>query len=167
MQRKGLHHLLAAWQRCNFATPSARLTIVSRVIEPSLRDLVGRTRGATLRTDVMQAELDELYSDASLFCMPSLVEGFGQVYLEALSHGLPVLGTPNTCLPDVGGEDNGVFVSDAGDVEALTAMLRRLADAIPGNSSVSDAARSCARRFTWPTFRLKIAGIVENLKRNR
>jgi glycosyltransferase involved in cell wall biosynthesis len=165
MQRKGLHHLLAAWQRCGVAESRARLTVVSRMIEPSFRTLVARTPGVNLRTDVMQAELDRLYGEASLFCMPSLVEGFGQVYLEALSHGLPVLGTPNTCLPDLGGEDNGIFVCEPGDIDALAAMLRRLADAIPGNRHLREAARSCARRFTWTAFRRKIAVILESLRR--
>ncbi len=167
MQRKGLHHLLAAWQRCGFGETTARLTVVSRVIEPSLRALVAATPGVTLRSDVMQVQLEELYAGASLFCMPSLVEGFGQVYLEALSHGLPVLGTPNTCLPDLGGEDNGVFVCEPGDVEALAKMLKRLAHAIPGDRRLSEAARDCAQRFTWTAFRTKIALTLENVNLKR
>src|SRR5258708_39420213 len=101
----------------------------------------------------MQDQLDQLYAEASLFCMPSLVEGFGQVYLEALSHGLPVLGTPNTCLPDLGGEDNGVFVCEPGGVEALAKMLKRLAHAIPGDPRLSEAARHGAHRFSWAALR--------------
>ena len=46
--------------------------------------------------------------------MPSLVEGFGQVYLEALAEGTPILGTKNTALPDLGGEEDGVFLATAG-----------------------------------------------------
>jgi len=138
-----------------------------RVIEPSLRALVAATPGVTLRSDVMQVQLEELYAGASLFCMPSLVEGFGQVYLEALSHGLPVLGTPNTCLPDLGGEDNGVFVCEPGDVEALAKMLKRLAHAIPGDRRLSEAARDCAQRFTWTAFRTKIALTLENVNLKR
>jgi glycosyltransferase involved in cell wall biosynthesis len=165
MQRKGLHHLLTAWQRCGFEESTARLTIVSRVMEPSLRTLVAATPGVTLLAGVMQAQLEQLYTEASLFCMPSLVEGFGQVYLEALSHGLPVLGTPNTCLPDLGGEDNGVFMCEPGDIESLVAMLQKLARAIPGDRRLTDSARACAQRFTWMAFRRKMADVLENLKR--
>jgi len=40
-------------------------------------------------------ELSELYARAWLFCLPSTYEGFGQPYVEAMAHGVPVLATPN------------------------------------------------------------------------
>jgi glycosyltransferase involved in cell wall biosynthesis len=161
MQRKGLHHLLAAWKQSGLDRSQARLTVVARAIEPSLKRMLEETPGAVLRTDVMQAELAHLYNESSLFCMPSLVEGFGQVYLEALSHGLPVLGTPNTCLPDIGGERDGVFAIEPGDVDALAAALNRLSASLPGNAALREAARDCARQFTWPRFRRRIAETLD------
>ena len=161
-QRKGLHHLLIAWQRAKFGV-SARLTIVSRVIEPSLKALVDRTQGATLLSGVSPKELGALYREASLFCMPSLVEGFGQVYLEALSHGLPVLGTPNTCLPDLGGDEDGVFIVQQGDVDALAAMLLQLSVRLPRDSRMREAARTCSTRFTLPEFRRKIGMVLDSM----
>lgn len=162
IQRKGLHHLLVAWQGTKLGV-TARLTIVSRVIEPSLKALVDQTRGATLISGVTPRELERLYREASLFCMPSLIEGFGQVYLEALSHGLPVLGTPNTCLPDLGGDEDGVFMVQPGDVNALEAMLLKLSVRLPRNSRLREAARRCSRRFTWPEFRRKIRLVLDSL----
>jgi len=49
--------------------------------------------------------------------------GFGQVYLEALAHGCPVLGTANTGLPDLGSESDGVFLVEPGNVTELAAKL--------------------------------------------
>ncbi len=167
MQRKGLHHLLSAWKRARLGDRSGRLTVVSRVIEPGLKALFADVHGATLRSDVTQQQLEDLYDEASLFCMPSLVEGFGQVYLEALSHGLPVLGTPNTCLPDLGTEEDGIFIVEPGDVDGLAAMLQRLSASIPGNEALRGAARNCSERFTWQEFRRKIAHVVESLDATR
>jgi glycosyltransferase involved in cell wall biosynthesis len=81
--------------------------------------------------------------------MPSLVEGFGQVYLEALSHGLPVLGTANTCLPDLGGPGDRRLLRQTGDVDALAGMLRDLSGTLQGDEGGGKRARLCAARFTW------------------
>jgi glycosyltransferase involved in cell wall biosynthesis len=163
MQRKGLHHLLAAWKRAGLDRGGGQLTVVARAIEPSLKAMAAGTQGVVVRPGVMEGELARLYGESDLFCMPSMVEGFGQVYLEALSHGLPVLGTPNTCLPDLGGEADGVHVVEPGDIEALVATLGRLSRTLPGNLAAREAARDCASRFTWPGFRRKIAELLDAL----
>jgi alpha-1,3-rhamnosyl/mannosyltransferase len=83
--------------------------------------------------------------------MPSLVEGFGQVYLEALAEGCPVLGTSNTGLPDIGGE--AVNIIEAGDVDQLTARLEKLSRELTGNTQIREAAQRSAAEFSWLRFR--------------
>jgi len=151
-QRKGLHHLLLAWQKASLP-PSSKLMVVCRTIDRGIEKLVAATRGVELRRGVAQMELRRLYADSSLFVMPSLVEGFGHVYLEALAQGCPVLGTPNTCLPDIGTEADGVFLVTPGNVDELTGHLESLARALVSNRTVRAAARDCAAKFTWPSFR--------------
>jgi glycosyltransferase involved in cell wall biosynthesis len=151
-QRKGLHHLLLAWRRASLSNDS-HLTLVCRVINREIEQMVAATPKVTLVRGVSINRLNELYAQSSLFVMPSLVEGFGQVYLEALAQGCPVLGTANTCLPDLGGEANGVYLVAPGNVEELTAKLEALSRSLPGNSKSRLAARACAERFTWPAFR--------------
>jgi glycosyltransferase involved in cell wall biosynthesis len=167
IQRKGLHHLLHAWRAAQFRPGEARLTLVSRVIEPGLEALARQVPGVELIPGVSQPELDRLYAAATLFCMPSLVEGFGQVYLEALSHGLPVLGTANTCLPDLGGPGDSVYCVKTGDVDALAGMLRDLSGTLQGDEGRREAARLCATRFTWTAFRRKIMAVVDSLESAR
>jgi glycosyltransferase involved in cell wall biosynthesis len=93
--------------------------------------------------------------------MPSLVEGFGQVYLEALGHGCPVLGTANTCLPDIGTEADGVFLCEPGDIDSLVGKLEQLASVVPGNRALRAAAHSRAMAFTWAEFRRKLRRTLE------
>jgi glycosyltransferase involved in cell wall biosynthesis len=159
VQRKGLHHLLLAWRRASMP-PGARLTVVARVLDAGLAPLVASTPGVELRRGVTQGELWGLYGSATLFAMPSLVEGFGQVYLEALAHSLPVLGTAHTCCPDLGTEADGVFVATPGNIDELAASLERLARALPGNAAIRRRARECAARFTWTAFRRQIQTIA-------
>lgn len=156
--RKGLHHLITAWTRARLPE-GARLTVVARVIEPDLLALMQAAEGVEYLPGVRAAELAALYASSSLFVMPSLVEGFGQVYLEALAHGLPVLGTPNTCVPDLGREDAGLFVTEPGESTMLAGRLEELALRLDGNSDIRARARAVAAEHSWARFREKIGTV--------
>lgn len=158
-QRKGLHHLLRAWQNAQLPA-NAKLTLICRVLDRGIEALAAQIPQLEIKRGVTGAELQQLYATSTLFVMPSLVEGFGQVYLEALAQGCPVLGTANTCLPDLGTEAAGVFLTPAADVEALTARLRQMAQTLPGNAGIRAAARATAERFSWSSFR---AGLIRHL----
>jgi glycosyltransferase involved in cell wall biosynthesis len=151
-QRKGLHHLLLAWKRASLPE-SSRLTLVCRVLDREIERLAIETQGVEIVRGVSQSALAGVYASSTLFVMPSLIEGFGQVYLEALAQGSPVLGTANTCLPDLGGESDGIFLTRCSDVEGLTGKLEELSKRLPGDRRIRTAAAACAAKFTWPAFR--------------
>ena len=113
-----------------------------------------------LRRGVPSAELNKIFASSTLFVMPSLVEGFGQVYLEALAQGCPVLGTANTCLPDLGTEEDGIYSVSPGNVDELTEKLQTLSKSLPTNTSIRQACRACAARFSWPRFRKSLLEIL-------
>jgi len=159
VQRKGLHHLLLAWEQAALPS-SSRLSLVCRVIDPVLERLASSTPQTTLRRGVSFDTLLALYRQSTLFAMPSLIEGFGQVYLEALSQGCPVLGTPHTCLPDVGEEEDGIFMTRPGDVETLANRLEELAAVLPEDQSFRSRARKRARSFSWDRFRSQLSSVV-------
>jgi glycosyltransferase involved in cell wall biosynthesis len=159
LQRKGLHHLLLAWKRARLPA-GARLTVVSRVVEPGFVPLLLETRNVHYLKWVANADLRRLYNSATVFVMPSLVEGFGQVYLEALAQGLPVIGTANTCLPDIGGADDGVFLTSPGEIDELAALLERLSIDLGQKAAIRQSAQACARQFTWDRFRARLREAV-------
>lgn len=154
IQRKGLHHLLTAW---SLATPpaGAELTIVCRTIDPALAELARRTPGCVLLPGVSGSKLGELYRAADLFALPSLLEGFGLSFLEALAEGCPVLGTDATGVPDLGTEADGVFTVAAGDVTALAAAIEWAATSV-GDLTLRRRAWATAKRFTWERFRKQL-----------
>ena len=159
LYRKGLHHLLAAWQKARLPKGSV-LTIVARAIEPELLRMLQSVTGIDYRPGLSKAELESLYASSTLFVMPSLVEGFGQVYLEALSHGLPVLGTANTCVPDLGSSDEGLFCTEPGQSDELAAQLEGLAVSLSADSAIRRRARAVAARHPWATFRAGIGTVA-------
>jgi glycosyltransferase involved in cell wall biosynthesis len=162
-QRKGLHHLLMAWARADLPA-EARLTLVCRDLDPQMRPLIDRAGPAVkLREGVGADELAALYARSHLFVLPSLVEGFGYVCLEALARGCPVAGTRHTSVADLGGESDGLFLVAPGAPGELSAFLKNMSSRRDDLLALRDAAKKCARRFTWERFRGKLAEAVTEL----
>ena len=150
IQRKGLHHLIKAWQALD---PSdAHLTLVCYRIDPGIAAMI-RSPSITLLGRQSSAELDALYRRADIFVMPSLIEGFGLVYLEALSRGCHVIGTANSGLPDLALPADAATVLPAGDIDALAAAIRAQQSAPLDRAAI----RRAAERWSWSDFRQAIA----------
>ena len=72
-------------------------------------------------------QLWEYYRKADIFVLPSLWEGFGIVFLDAMSFGLPIITTNAGAIPDlVKHEENGLLVKP-GNSRALASAIERLA----------------------------------------
>jgi len=72
--------------------------------------------------------LAQFYKRADVFVLPSLVEGFGIVLLEAMSFGLPIVATRAGSIPELVKDGvNGLLVPPA-DPTALAEAIERLLD---------------------------------------
>jgi glycosyltransferase involved in cell wall biosynthesis len=159
VQRKGLHHLLYAWKKARLPEKS-QLILVCRNLDPGIEALIKQTPNIKLIRGTDSQTLHNLYETSHLFVMPSLVEGFGHVYLESLSHGCPVLGTANTCLPDLGGENEGIFLTEVSNINELIYKLEYLAENLLNNNNIRQQARSCSEGFSWQNFRHKLLSFL-------
>jgi len=73
-------------------------------------DQYGLDDRITLHGPVSDDVLREAYTHADLFVLPSLYEGYGMVYAEAIVRGLPVIGTIAGAIPDTVPETCGILV---------------------------------------------------------
>ena len=96
---------------------------------------------------VSAAALEDLYQRARIFAFPSLDEGFGMPLLDAMAHGVPVVTSSRSALPEVAGD--AALLVDPFDVDAIGNALLRLAagDALREDLIRRGLAR--ARLFTW------------------
>ena len=84
-------------------------------------------------------------------------------YTEALSHGLPVIGTTAGAIPDTVPQGAGLLV-DVGDVNALAAALRDVVASADLRRRLSDAASEAARALpTWRQSGALFAAALEKL----
>ena len=108
---------------------------------------------------VSDAELDLLYRNAEVLLFPSIYEGFGLPVLEAMRHGLPVVASRTSSLPEVGG-DAAVYILDARDSEAMAGAVQRIRDDRALRRRLVAAGRKQAARFTWKRCAEGVAGAV-------
>jgi glycosyltransferase involved in cell wall biosynthesis len=103
--RKRLADLLAAAVLLRARIPALEVRIVGEGPEgQSLRvqrGQLGLEATVTLLGDVSRQALAEEYVNADCFCLPSVQEGFGIVFTEAMAAGLPVVACRVAAVPEV------------------------------------------------------------------
>ena len=123
---------------------------------PGLEELA-RSLGVAHRTHFVGSASDAVVAwyldNSAAFVMPSRIEGFGLVFLEALAHGLPVIAGRHDAAPEVLGPDAAVMV-DTDDVEQVAdAVVQVLADSQLRGRLVAAGRRRLDARFRYPAFR--------------
>jgi glycosyltransferase involved in cell wall biosynthesis len=111
--------------------------------------------------DVTQAELAREYNRADLFCLPSVQEGFGIVFLEAMAAGKPIVAARAAAIPEV--VPQGVLV-EPDDEEALAAAIRRLYADGGLRRSLGEAGRRIVAQFDAPHVARLFVERIESLR---
>jgi len=96
---------------------------------------------------VAAERLPVLYESASALLFPSLEEGFGFPVLEAMAHGLPVVTSDTSSLPEVGGD--AALYADPLDVEGIAGQCARAVEDLALRRELIEKGRARARQFTW------------------
>jgi glycosyltransferase involved in cell wall biosynthesis len=130
--RKRMSDLLHAALILRARIPDVRIRIVGQGPEqPALRRLhaqLGLGETVVLLGGVSRERLAEEYVGADVFCLPSVQEGFGIVFLEAMAAALPVVACRAAAVPEVVRDwETGLLVparEPAQLAEALETLLR-------------------------------------------
>ena len=171
--RKRVDRLIFAFARLAAERPDARLVIVGDGPEqPALKQLV-RALGIESLVELTGA-LDargaqERMARASVMALPSVRESLGAVYLEAMSLGVPALGTRGEGIEEhIEHGVSGILVPPDDD-EALLDELRALAADPDRARRIGEAGRRrfLAGRFSWRANVQAYLALFEELSRGR
>ncbi len=155
--RKSLQMLLSVWSELK--PENAELIVAGG--HNSDESILSRYSGSFVNVPrVSRAELLRLFQQSDLFVLPSVVEGFGHVYLEALSTGTPIVCTENTGGADLIRDQGAGWIVEAGNADDLR---RCLIDALSDRGRLKEMrprARAIAERHTWQSFREKVRDVL-------
>lgn len=162
VERKGVTHLIDAVRHL---APVLRphLTIIGdgaereRLTAQVARDGLGER--VTIRGRVSAAELRAAYAAARVLVLPSILdarsdtEGLGVVLLEAMVHGVPVIGSAIGGITDIVTDGSTGLLVPPGDATALAAALTRIGSDPELAARLGDAGRRHAREdFSWASI---------------
>jgi glycosyltransferase involved in cell wall biosynthesis len=111
--------------------------------------------GRFTRLSVAPGDMPSLYQSVDVFLHLSKEESFGNVYLEAMACGVPIVGCDSPRLRWIVGDDEFLLTDD--DPEAIAAQIRRAREA---QDFQRHARAKRALAFSWPSVAAMYKGFL-------
>lgn len=107
---------------------------------------------------VAEDDLPALYSSATVFCYPSLYEGFGFPVLEAMACGTPVVTSNISSLPEVTGD--AAILVDPTNIESIKSGIEQ---SLSMREKMIKKGILRAKKFSWEHSATQVMQIYEKL----
>nr|WP_245000343.1 glycosyltransferase family 4 protein [Marinobacter daepoensis] len=160
-ESKGGKDLLAAFRKIRKLDPEVTLTLVGRewgVDEPGVKCIgfLDKRNAEDLR------KYHECFELASIFVLPSHREAFGEVFIEAMSFGLPCIGTRAGVMPELIEENNAGYVVTPGDKDEIAQIIL---DLISSEDELrylgANGQHAVESEYQWSTVTSRIISQIE------
>ncbi len=159
--RKGLGFLIEAWP---LVAGGAFLLVAGadRAADKFARRARALNVGARIVFAGPQPNVEAVFHAVDAFAMPSLFEPFGNVVMEAMASGLPVMTSAFSGVAElIPRSMRGFRVENPDDVGEVALRLGALFDA---PASLGAEARETARKFTWTRYASELNALIESIE---
>ena len=150
--RKRFGDLLRAAALLRERIPGVAVRVVGKGPEwgrvHALREALGLGETVTLLGEVSRSRLAVEYASADCFCLPSVQEGFGIVFAEAMAAGLAVVACRAAAVPEVVIDRRTGLLVNPGSPEELAMALETLLTNHGLRKDLGAAGRDRVTRFT-------------------
>lgn len=162
---KGHDELIAAWPAVAAGVPDAQLVMVGEGDDASrLRQKAAATRVGDrilFAGFVSRTMLDTLYRRTAVFALPSRGEGFGLVYLEAMAHRLPCIGSIHDAAGEVIIDGNTGRLVNLDNPDSLSETIASLLLDEDRRQRMGEAGYSRLRaEFTFDRFKQRVCRLL-------
>lgn len=106
-----------------------------------------------------------LVKRSHIFCLPSVVEGFGIATIEALSAGVPVV-IPHTAINHEITQGKGAIFFESGNAADLALKLAKMLGNLRFARTLGTTGKKMAVKYDWALLAGKTVKIYENLYSN-
>lgn len=165
--KKGLDRLLAALEQA----PGVRLLVAGNDedgYQPALASLAARyglNERVIFTGPVHGADKAALIGGARALVLPSYSENFGNVVLEAMAAGRPVIVSREVGVADLVRESGAGLVSDGGP-EDLGGAIGRLSSDVAAGDAMGGRGRAVAARYSWDSVAAQMETLYESVRRS-
>jgi len=168
---KGVPYLIFSIKKVIKELPNVSLLLVggyNKVSRMNVRKLISKlylTTHVKVIEDVSHRELPQYYALADVCIVPSLSESFGNVALEAMACGKPVIASKVGGLTEIVNEEVGITV-EPGCIKCLTQAILTLSKNEELRQELGRKAANHARKFSWDETAQKTLDVFKKLKSN-
>ena len=164
---KGHDELLECWGMVRAQIPNAQLVVVgggddSQRLAAKASEL-GIQGSVLFAGFVADSTLAEIWKRVRVFAMPSLGEGFGLVYLEAMRASLPCIGSTEDAAGDIIVDGQTGFLVDRASADRLSSAIVRLIENADLSRSLGAAGRKIFEaEFTYDRYVARLGPILQS-----
>lgn len=169
IRTKGVHRLLAAWEKLFAHHPDWELVIVGDGVErQNLETMVAEKKLPRVRFEGFSASPEKYYETASIFVMASDFEGFPMVLGEAMSHGVvPVIYNSFAAAPEIVADGTAGFAIPAYKRGKFCQALDRLMSDEHLLHAHAQASLTRASDFVMPAVKQQWYKLLNSLETDR
>jgi glycosyltransferase involved in cell wall biosynthesis len=153
--RKHIADLLHAFPLVREHVPQASLVIIGDGPDHTMLRQLAFDLGIADQTRFLGGLPDDddvltWYHRCAVFCLPSVQEGFGIVFLEAMASGLPIVATTAAAIPEVVPQRKaGILVPPASPLALANALIELLTRPAQ-REAYATFARHHVAQYDWP-----------------
>jgi 1,4-alpha-glucan branching enzyme len=167
-KRKGPSRLVDAFSKVRKRFPNAKLAIAGEgsEVQNLLTQIkkLGIEDSATMMGPLPQEEVAQLMAAADVFVLPSTVESFSLVAIEAMAAGTPFIGPRSGNIPKiVKGGFNGLLVPPADNDAIAKMIIRVLSDKELGRYLSKNGLKVVQEKFSWEICARKTLELYEKV----
>ena len=174
VEKNGIGDLIAAMPAVASRQPGVKLMIVgSGPLEKNLKTKVKNLKledKILFLGSVSNDEVPRYLAAADVFVRPSLAEGLGNSFLEAMAAGVPIVGPPVGGIPDFladpstgSGQATGLFCEVKNPASIAQKIIQILDDEILRQKIIANGQKLVQEKYNWDNIALKMRDIFNKL----
>jgi glycosyltransferase involved in cell wall biosynthesis len=170
--KNGTHDLIAAAKLLNEEIKDFKIVVCGsgsqkEELEKMIADF-GLKDKIFLLGSVLYVKIPEYVGAADIFIRPSLAEGFGNVFVEAMSAGAAVIGTPVGGIPDFLKDGiNGLFCEPGNPKDIAEKIKKLINDKNLAQKVISGGIRTAREEYDWVGIAQRVKNMYSEIINNK
>ena len=117
--------------------------------------------------EISNNQLPQYLNKAIVFVRPSLSEGLGTAFLEAMASGVAIIGTPIGGIPDfLKDRETGLFCEPENPQSIADKIVEVIENQDLKNKLIKNARELVEEKYNWDNIALKFRNIYETITKN-
>lgn len=168
VEKNGIAHLIKAMKKVRGKIPDSKLIIVGSGHEEKLLKQLTHNLGLEgcieFEGEAPYADIPRYLAKASIFVRPSLSEGLGSAFLEAMAAGVAIIGTSVGGIPDfLKDGETGLFCKPGDSDSVADKIIEIMEDDSLRQRLIENGRKLVEENYTWDKIAKKFEDVYSRI----